>query len=366
MAYGPRVPMTPVHFPLVQNTLPGGIKSYLDKPQFAYHRLKGMGKIKLGDIVVFNFPGGDTIAMLQQNPDIYSLSRMLGEQLLQSGAIAQPQGSAIDVDAALRTAGMQYIRQNPAQFGPIMWRPVDRRENYVKRTVGLPGTKFEIRNGVIYNDDVAMPQPENVQFAYNLHHKRWQSMTQQERDDFWNELGVSKADRESETGAGMPQPPLTPAMVKKLSQNPDVEIERIQFEPYQNLLFPLASALQKGWTLDNYGPIIIPKRGMTVKLDEECWATYGHAISHYENNTAQWRNGRAYIDGKPADSYTFKMDYYFMMGDNRHKSLDSRFWGFVPEDHIVGRPERVLISFDPDKSFPFNIRFNRILKKASN
>ena len=357
--------MTPVHFPLVQNTMPWGCKSYTEKPQFKYHRLKGFTDIKLGDIVVFNFPGGDSIALKAQNPDIYSLSRMLGEQMVQYGSIPEPEGSAIERDAALRAAGMEYIRQNPERFGEIMWRPVDRRENYVKRTVGLPGQTFEIRNGVIYNDGKMMDQPEHVQFVYDFHHRRWETMSAAEKDAFWDDLGVAEADRFTEPGRSMPAPPLTGEMVEKLKANPEVDyIQRRSYSPYENLLFPLATATGKGWTLDNYGPITIPAKGMTVKLDEEGWATYGHAISHYEEPTAQWRDGRAYINGQPAEECTFTMDYYFMMGDNRHRSLDSRFWGFVPEDHIVGRPERVLISFDPDKGFLSKIRWSRIFRSA--
>ncbi len=368
MAYGPRVPMTPLHFPLVQNTLPGGSKSYVEHPQLKYHRLKGYDTIDLGDIVVFNFPAGDTVALNAQNPDIYSMSRMLGEQLVYRGAIADPGGTAIERDAALRSVGMDYIRQNEERFGKVIWRPVDRRENYVKRTVGLPGQVFEIRGGEIYNDGRQMPMPEHAQFNYRVYHKTLGSMSEAQRDAFLSDLGVSKADREQfSMPGGEMYWPLTSAMVEKLRNNPDVEyVERTASLPGENLLFPLSMAIEKGWTLDDYGPITIPAKGMTVKLDEDGWATYGHAISHYEEPTARWLDGRAYINGQPVDTYTFKMDYYFMMGDNRHKSLDSRFWGFVPEDHVVGRPERVLISFDPDKSLFSKIRWSRIFRNARN
>ncbi|MDE7387810.1 MAG: S26 family signal peptidase, partial [Muribaculaceae bacterium] len=154
MAYGPRVPNTPVHFPLTQNTLPVlGTKSYLENPQWGYHRLKGFGPVQQGDIVVFNFPAGDSVALKAQNPDLYSLSRMLGEQMLMRGMIPlteEARRDQIERDRYLRAAGVAYIRQNPAEFGELMWRPVDRRENYVKRCVGLPGQTFEMRDGEIY------------------------------------------------------------------------------------------------------------------------------------------------------------------------------------------------------------------------
>ena len=366
-AYGPRVPMTPIHFPLVQNTLPFfNSKSYLENPQWPYHRLQGTDTVALGDIVVFNFPAGDTIALQAQNPDIYALSRRQGEMMIYNGIVADPGGNAVERDAAVRAIGMDYIRRNPELFGEVMWRPVDRRENYVKRAVGLPGQMFEIRAGEIYNNGRQMAAPKEVQYAYEVQIRDWDKMTPQQRDDFWDDLGVSKADREMEPGQAYPTPPLTAEMVQRLKADPRViKVERLQFIPEQTLLYPLATSMGWGWTLDDYGPVRIPAKGMKVELNDSTWSIYGHAIQHYENPTAQWRDGQAWIDGKPVKDYTFKMDYYFMMGDNRHKSLDSRFWGFVPEDHIVGRPVRVLISFDPDKSFPFNIRWNRIFKKAS-
>jgi signal peptidase I len=368
MAYGPRVPMTPVHFPLVQNTLPFlNCKSYLDKPQWEYHRLRGMGSVQLGDIVVFNFPAGDSIAVKEQNPDIYSLSRMIGEQMLAYGVVppldSVTDSKPIERDMAVRALGMDYIRQQPEQFGELMWRPVDRRENYVKRAVGLPGKLFEIRNREIYNDGVKMPTPQYVQFRYDIAIKGWEQMSAAQRDAFWNDLGVSKADRVSEDGHSMPIPPLTAEAVAKLKRDPRlISLKVHEFTSADNLLFPLATANLQGWTLDNYGPLRIPAKGMTVELNDSTWAIYGHAIQHYENVAATWHDGRAWLDGKPLKQYTFKMDYYFMMGDNRHSSLDSRFWGFVPEDHIVGRPVRVLLSIDPDGT---GIRWNRILRKAN-
>ncbi len=367
MAYGPRVPMTPLHFPLVQNTMPViGTKSYFERPQWKYHRLKGMGSVELGDIVVFNFPAGDSVAEKAQNPDIYSLSRLIGEEIVARG-LAQIDPSVktdpILRDQATRSLGMNYINSDPQQFGKVLWRPVDRRENYVKRAVGLPGQLFEIRDGDIYVDGKKQPMPENAQFRYAFSISGWNDMTPAQRSAFWDDLGVSEADRALEAGQSIATPPLTAAALAKLKKNPNlIFVEKLHFSPQDNLLFPLATARNMGWTLDNYGPILIPGKGTTVKLDADGWARYGHTIRHYEMRDAEWRDGQAYIDGKPTDEYTFELDYYFMMGDNRHSSLDSRFWGFVPEDHIVGRPVMVLVSFDGDKG---GIRWNRILKKAN-
>ena len=336
MAYGPRVPMTPIHFPLVQNTFPIiNTKSYLDNPQWEYHRLKGWGNVELGDIVVFNFPAGDTVTLNVQNPDYYSLVKQYGRDV---------------------------IKANEKDFGEIIYRPVDRRENYVKRCVGLPGETFEIINGTIYNDGKEMKQPENVQFNHFFKLKD-RYLTDAE----WEELGVSVDDRGVTSDFGnIYFAPLTQEMVNKLKSISDIDlIERYKPQP-DEFLYPMNDAAKWGWTQDNYGPIWIPKKGATIELNDSTWALYGRCIRNYEFNDAELHGNEVYIDGKPAKEYTFKMDYYFMMGDNRHNSLDSRFWGFVPEDHIVGKPMFILISFDKDKKlFKGGIRWYRIFTGAN-
>lgn len=355
MAYGPRVPMTPVHFPLVQNTFPIiNTRSYLDNPQFKYHRLKGLGKVERGDIVVFNFPAGDTVCVKVQNPDYYTLVKMYGR------------------DAILN---------NPQTFGEVIYRPVDRRENYVKRAVGLPGDRLKIVDGVIYINGEAMTQPENVQYNYYF------QLNEGGMDEArWDELGIVADDRHEVpvTEADIPGlralgfkvnpdgtvppiyvSPMTPAMVKSLEADPSVAKVMKVPAPQGEPLFPDCYADK--WTRSDYGEIWIPRKGASLKMSPRAWEIYGRAIKNYEGNgDAEFRDGKLYIGGKPQDSYTFKMDYYFMMGDNRDNSLDSRYWGFVPEDHIVGRPERVLISFDKDRSMlNGGIRWNRILRDAN-
>lgn len=356
--YGPRVPMTPVHFPLVHNTMPivGG-NSYLETPSVKYHRLKGLRNVELGDIVVFNFPAGDTVMEKVQNPDYYTLVKMYGR------------------DAVL---------SNTAELGKQVYRPVDRRENYVKRCVGLPGQRIKIVDGVIYIDGTAQKQPENAQFNYFF-----QSSTGYFSDAQWESLGVSADDR----GFYQPQPsdlrileslgfkknsngelypihvaPLTQGMISKLESDPSIVNIYQMPAPVGEFLFPEGVAAE--WTRANYGGdggLWIPKKGATLRLTPESWKIYGRCIRVYEDNpTAELRDGKVYIDGEPADYYTFKMDYYFMMGDNRDNSLDSRYWGFVPENHVVGTPWRVLVSFDKDKSlFNGGIRWGRILKDAN-
>ena len=355
MAYGPRVPMTPIHFPLVQNTFPIiNTKSYLETPQWTYHRLKGLGDVERGDIVVFNFPAGDTVAVKMQNPDYYTL---------------------------VRAYGRDAVRNNPQTFGEVIWRPVDRRENYVKRCVGLPGERLSIVDGVIHINGKAIPQPENVQFNY-YYQLRQGGMT----DQAWEDLGIAVEDRhrvpiDPEDAASLRAlgfivnpdgsippvyaSPLTAAMVKALEADSNVaKVMKVPAQP-GDFLFP--EGVADDWTRADYGEVWIPAKGATIDLTPENWQIYYRAIRDYEgNHDAVLRDGKVYIGGKPQDKYTFKMDYYFMMGDNRDNSLDSRYWGFVPEDHIVGRPEKVLRSFDKDKSlFNGGIRWNRILLDAS-
>ena len=341
ITYGPRVPMTPVHFPLVHNTLPVfNCNSYLEWPNVKYHRLKGLRNVEAGDIVVFNFPAGDTVMTKSPNPDYYQLVEMLG------------------YDA---------VNNNERVFGKKITRPVDRRENYVKRAVGLPGQRLKIIDGEIYIDGKKQAMPRDAQFAYYV-------VTDGNllSDSYFDELEISPDDRillQTEPGsAPVYRLPLTTDMYAKVSSNPHVvEVIREPAVNDQLGIFPFELSKREGWTRSDYGGdngILIPKKGMTVKLDEDNWLLYERAIRVYENNpSAQWKDGRVYIDGRPADTYTFNMDYYFMMGDNRDNSLDSRYWGFVPEDHIVGIPRGVLISFDKDKSiFDGKIRWNRVFR----
>lgn len=355
MAYGPRVPMTPLHFPLVQNTFPViNTKSYIEWPQWRYHRLKGLGNVKTGDIVVFNFPAGDTVATKMQNPDFYTLVKYFGRDV---------------------------VMNNPGQFGEIVYRPVDRRENYVKRAVGLPGETLKIVNGDIFINGKKQPQPTNVQFNYLFQTVRpltdadWERY-KISRDDVaqalvqpdpaeavnWTQAGF---DLSALAASPIYHLPLTAKAVEELKKSGLLKVLVREPAPVGEFLFP--DGLSDNWTRQDYGPVMIPRKGMTVKLTPENWPMYERVIRNYEYHTDSYvKDGRVYIDGKPADSYTFEMDYYFMMGDNRDCSLDSRYWGFVPEDHIVGKPMRVLISFDKDKSlFNGGIRWNRILKNAN-
>lgn len=361
MSYGPRVPMTPIHFPLAQNTLPIiNTKSYLENPQWSYKRLKGFGNVERGDIVVFNFPAGDSVL----------------PKLLEPGT--QSRFAGADYYTLLKVLGREGLKAYKSEIGEVMYRPVDRRDNYVKRAVGLPGETISIRDGVIYIDGKPLPQPENVQFTY------WFQSKYPLLDQKWEEYGIAQDDRRVadvqandyyflkennfDTSTNLPiySAPLTQEMVNKIKNDPGTIA--IVKAPVGSDEFLFPDIVSAGWTRADYGELWIPKKGATIPLNERNWLIYNRVIRNYEGHTDAYldNDGIVYIDGKPAKDYTFAMDYYFMMGDNRDNSLDSRYWGFVPEDHIVGKPMRVLISFDKDKSlFNGGIRWNRILKNAN-
>lgn len=362
MSYGPRIPQTPLTMPLTQHTMPViGTKSYIEYPHWEYRRVKGFGKVQLNDIVVFNFPAGDTIMndARWQMQDYYQQVYSFGKQIM-----AQTNPNPVDVNAlnkqqqydyfrTIYALGRHYIANNPNEYGDIAARPTDRRENYVKRCVGLPGQTLQIKNRIVFLNGKANKEPDNVQYTYYV--KLKQSLP----EELIDELGISDEDLTSLNANGLL--PLTDKAAKALAKRTDVvQSIRLNTDTITGEIYPLNAVT--GWSRDNYGPVWIPKKGATVKLDMNNIAVYERPIRVYEGNDLKVVNGQIFINGKKADRYTFKMDYYFMMGDNRHNSADSRFWGFVPEDHIVGKPIFVWFSSNPDRSGFKGIRWSRIFK----
>ena len=367
VAYGPRKPMTPLTMPLTQNQFPGGAKSYFDKPQWPYERAKGFGKIKLNDIVVFNYPAGDTIVTApgMSSADYYSmivypLGKSLCREVIMDSLSTLEQRHVYDF---YYNIGRKYIVQNERRFGKIMARPVDRRENYVKRCVGLPGQTLEIRNGIIYLDGVANKEPDAAQSNYNVTLKH--SIPEKLR----KELHLSQEDLpDSQNRQGSVVIPLTKKAAEILASKTEIvqDISPIRYV-YEDCEWLFPSNKNTHWTIDDYGPIWIPAKGATVQLDLENLPFYERIIKVYEGNDLLVdRDGTILINGKPATSYTFNMDYYWMMGDNRQNSADSRFWGYVPEDHIVGRPVFIWLSLDKDKNWGQRgkIRWNRLFRSV--
>ena len=359
MSYGARIPQTPLHMPLTQHTLPVfNCKSYLEWIQWDYKRVGGLGTVQLNDIVVFNFPAGDSVATAIPADDLYRMSYDAGKQLSQpvdmSRLTLEQQRQVFEYYYA---AGRKYINENPQLYGKVIARPVDRRENYVKRCVGLPGQTLEIKNRIVYLDGKPNKEPDNVQYRYIVHTKGMLP------DDLCHELGISQEDRmmyyAEESVYNLP---LTEKAKAALLTRKDivVSIENMPDEPVDGL-YPVNKVT--GWTLDNYGPIWIPKKGETIDLTLDNLPMYERPIHAYEGNSIDVKDGKIYINGQETTRYTFKMDYYWMMGDNRHNSADSRFWGFVPEDHIVGKPIFIWLSLDQDRDWlDGKVRWNRLFK----
>lgn len=365
VSYGPRIPQTPLTMPLTQHTLPViNTKSYLEFPHWDYRRVKGLGAVKLNDIVVFNYPAGDTICTeLPYQTEYYNMVYGFGQQIY-----AQNNGGEINLNTLNRqqqhdyfqqvyALGRQYIASNPVEFGDIDSRPTDRRENYVKRCVGLPGQTLQIKNRIVYLDGKPNKEPENVQYTYYV------KLKNEIPESLIEELGISMEDLASLQRNGFM--PLTKKAVRALAARKDiVESIRINTDATVGDLYPQNAVT--GWTRDNYGPIWIPAKGKSIQIDMNNIAIYERPIRVYEGNQLEVKNNQIYINGRLAHHYTFKLDYYWMMGDNRHNSADSRYWGFVPEDHIVGKPIFIWWSSDPDRKGFKGIRWNRLFRLVDN
>lgn len=258
----------------------------------------------------------------------------------------------------LFSMGDNYLRASK-QHGEVISRPVDRRENYVKRCVGLPGDTLLIKDKEIYLNGQKNKQPDNVQFNYMIYIKEGQAIDV----EYCHSIGISQEDVMGYSMYG--SLPLTNEMVKLLRKQVLWVDDVVPVPaPEGDILYPLNR--DYGWTRDNYGPIWIPAKGETVELTIENVAIYERPICAYEGNTLWVKDGKIYINGEQTTSYTFKMDYYWLMGDNRHNSEDSRYWGFVPEDHVVGKPLFVWLSLDKDKSGFEHVRWDRLFKWVDN
>ena len=364
VSYGPRIPQTPLTMPLTQHTLPVfQCKSYIEWPHWDYRRVKGLGKVQLNDIVVFNYPAGDTLVSspVYQAQDFYQLCYSCGYQLLDEAK--RPNIDSLnpqqqwDFYQYVYQVGKDYVKANQPTFGSITTRPTDRRENYVKRCVGLPGQTLQIKDRVVYLDGKANKEPDNVQYTYYVKLKGELS------DALMKDLGISMEDLISLNQNGYM--PLTQRAKNELSKRKDlVESIRLNTEAVVGDLYPLNA--RTGWTRDNYGPIWIPQKGKTIALNMQNIAVYERPIKTYEGHDLQVKDNKIFIDGKEAKEYTFAMDYYWMMGDNRHNSADSRYRGFVPEDHIVGKPIFIWWSSDPDRGGFKGIRWNRLYRWVDN
>ena len=364
LSYGPRIPQTPLTMPLTQHTMPViGTKSYIEWPHWDYRRVPGFGHVELNDIVVFNYPAGDSVMSNNQYQaqDYYQNCYAYGMQAM---------GNSVQVDSLtpqqqwdyyqkVMNAGANFIKANEQQFGEIITRPTDRRENYVKRCVGLPGQTLQIKDQKVYVNGKMNKEPDNVQYTYFVRFK------QALPDATLEQLEITIEDLQSNGAYGyMPLTHNTAEALKKMtdyveSVRPVTDADRVE----SGKTYPVNA--NTGWTRDNYGPVWIPAKGQKVTLTMDNIAIYERPIRVYENNELIVKDGKIFINGKQTNEYTFQMDYYWMMGDNRHNSLDSRYWGFVPEDHVVGKPIFIWLSINPEDLGP-KIRWSRMFRMVDN
>ena len=332
LAYGPKLPQTPLTIPFTHNVI-AGRESYSELIQNDYRRLKGFGHVKTGDYVVFGFPHGDTVLVREPAADYYTY---------------------------VRTLGRDYTLRN---YGPIVVRPSDKKDHYVKRCVAVAGDTLTIKDGQVYVNSQPQENWPGVQNSYMV-------VTDGKKI---NQKNLNKLD--INVGElwyypelpGYPEMPLTADMLEQVKSYSNVVSVTQNIDSYppdypdsELTIFPFSSDYK--WTRDNFGPLWIPKKGVEVELTVKNLPLYRRIITSYEGNDLEVKDGKIYINSEEVQSYTFKQDYYFMMGDNRHNSLDSRYWGFVPEDHIVGKPAVIWLSIDGNKKFPNNIRWRRFFK----
>lgn len=324
VSYGPKMPNTPISIPFVHNVNPfnKNKKSYVEWVRWPYKRLCGLDTIKHHDIVVFNYPEGDTVAVVSPQENYYSLVRAYGKKRIE-------------------------------EVSKIIYHPVDKRDNYIKRTIGLPGDTITIVDSEVFINGKEETPVENMQHLYYIRHrdpvlsKKWQEKIGLNPNDVemsQNYMTIAHmTEKEAEKAR---KDPAVFDVTRQISAagNPNIDVF-----PHDIKNYP--------WNEDNFGPLVIPRKGVTVPLNMNNISLYERIIKNYEGNDLEIKENEIYINGEKSDSYTFRMNYYFMMGDNRHNSLDSRFWGFVPEDHVVGKASIIFFSRGQD-----GIRWNRLFK----
>jgi signal peptidase I len=328
IGYGPKLPNTPFSIPFLPNMLPNGRRTYSMHKELPYKRLKGFSKVKHNDIIVFNFPEGDTVVTQYPGQNYYSLVRQYGRDYIFS------------------------------RF-EVIYHPVDKRDNYIKRCVGLPGDTIQIRDGQVFTNGLAIKKYATQQFNYYV-----RTFGERLSDDILKKAGIKAEGTNYNPNSSLYIMPLSIKDAEFIRGLPEVKSIQPYVEPIisfkQTEVFPHAH--QINWTVDEFGPLVIPYKGLRIELSERNILLYDRLIRVYEKNNLKIIDNKIYLNGKITRFYTFDMNYYFVLGDNRHNSADSRFWGLVPEDHLVGKAVLIWFSKDPEKNIFRGLRLKRMFK----
>ena len=420
LAYGSKVPVTPLSYPLVHNTIPWiNIKSYTTLEKGTYTRLPGFGKVNRNDVVVFNYPSGDTAIFdprmpdglmghdyhgiinneafyqFRNSPEIGNKYQNLLDELKKSGKSEQSADSIANSELfnyyiESYSKWKQLARQKlargefpgdpdmtgtlPEKHGGLVFRPVDKRENYIKRCVGIPGDKMKVEASVLYVNGKKAFVSENQCLQYKVPKKSilFPTATEMyERYKLENDPNGSRTDF-NEENPEFYLLTLTKSEKRLIEKDFKIKMEIYrtpryslgpEYIPNAMELIENASVFPKDFFINNtttdFQEFQVPAKGQTIKISKDNIAWYRRIITAYEGHKLEERkDGSILIDGKKVTSYTFSMNYYWLMGDNRYNSADSRIWGFVPEDHVVGRASLVWFS----KSSYLGIRVDRIFK----
>ncbi|MES2589552.1 MAG: S26 family signal peptidase [Bacteroidota bacterium] len=397
LAYGCKAPVTPLSFPLVHNTIPWiDVKSYSDIEYLNYTRLPGIGKVERNDVMVFNYPSGDTAVYDPRMPFGLMGHDYHGIVLSEASNIAQIERTSEEdfikrLDFWKNKARHQLADDKIAWDGRegrmiehygVIYRPVDKRENYIKRCVGLPGDVLEIKNSILFVNGKKAWVAENQALSYSVENFLYTGSTSSFDNMMLERYGLEKErDDYAYIGADLKtlRMILTRGELAKLKKDfPQATFTLDLIPHYKDVVgkdsfakygYSYAAQIENlktfpkdiyhGNNVTNFEKITIPKRGVVVKLTKENIALYRRIITAYEKHTlVEKADGTFLIDNKKVSSYKFGMDYYWLMGDNRYNSADSRIWGFVPEDHVVGKASIVWFS----KSPYMGVRWERIFK----